>query len=400
MEHQNLEFLQDMFLYTQQVCSWTITPDMELLYSNCPESDFFFSLFLVSSCRTAIQTHFACSEVPLLVSDRTGFAWSAVRGPAGSDGIFRIYLLGPMFVSERTKIQLHRICQKKSLAAEAAERLWKFAEEVPTISNSIAACYAGELHYCVNGSAVAIDKIAVQAEHIEPPEEVRWGDVNWHGSWAAEQQLFKSIMEGRLLDLSTDRSGNIGDIGGGDPLRQAKNEIIVFSVICSRAAILGGVSAEGSLSLSDYFFHLIEAAETVPEVKSIGAKMHSVYLDRVRRAKASSRFSSLVRSCMEYVVTHILEKISLSAMSKELGYNEYYISRKFKSETGQSMSDYINQEKVQMAKIILSDKKLSIAEISDRLAFSSPSYFGAVFRKQTGMSPAEYQQKQKETTEA
>ena len=271
-------------------------------------------------------------------------------------------------------------------------------EKIQT-ANKIAACYASELHYCINGSAISADEIVVQTERIEYSEEVAWGDVKWHGSWAGEQRLFKSIMEGQLVDMSKDRSGNIGNIGGGDPLRQAKNEILIFSVICSRAAILGGVSAEGSYTLSDYFIQLIEAAETIPEVMNIGAEMQRTYVQRVQKAKANSGRSSLVRSCMEYVATHIFEKISLHAMTQELGYNEHYISRKFKSETGQSLSDYINQEKIQTAKLILTDTRLSVAEISDRLSFSSPSYFGSVFRKQTGMSPAEYQQSKKEANQ-
>ena len=206
MEHQNLNFLQNLFLYSQQVCFWTITSDMELLYSNCPESDFFYSLFLVSSCCTAIQSHFSCSHVPLLVSDRTGFAWSAVCGPVKPNGLSLIYLLGPMFVSETTKSRLHLLCQKMNLTTEATERIWKFVDEVPTISNKIGACYASELHYCINDSAISADEIVVQTERIEHSEDVVWGDVKWHGSWAGEQRLFKSIMEGQLVYMSKDRS--------------------------------------------------------------------------------------------------------------------------------------------------------------------------------------------------
>lgn len=103
-----------------------------------------------------------------------------------------------------------------------------------------------------------------------------------------------------------------------------------------------------------------------------------------------------VRACMDYVDTHILEKISLTSMAQEVGYSDHYISRKFKSETGESLVDYNNRQKVQLAKIILKDTKLSVTETSDRLAFSSPSYFSSVFKKQAGVSPAEYQQAQRD----
>ncbi len=392
MEYQNLKFLQDTFLHTQKICSWSIMPDMQLVYSNCPEQEFFYNLFLVSRCSTAIQTHFAHDRLPLLVSDRTGFVWIAVCSATESESPSLIYMLGPIFTSEMTETHLRQLCRKMHLTSETTERLWQFVKEVPTISSSTAFSYAGMLHYCVTGCAVTSDEIELQIERIDRSEDVAWGDVSWHGSWVTEQRLFKSIMEGRLEDFSKINTGNIGNMGGDDPLRQAKNEIIVFAVLCSRAAILGGVSVEGALSLSDYFIQMAEAADTVPEVMNIGGEMQKTYVQRVQKAKAHSNFSPLVRACVEYVDTHIFEKISLNAMAQEVGYNENYISRKFKGETGQSLFDYVNQQKIQMAKVILTDKKLSIAEISDRLAFSNPSYFSSVFKKQVGMSPAEYQQ--------
>ncbi len=387
-----MKFLQDTFLHTQKICSWIVMPDMQLVYSNCPEQEFFYNLFFVSTCRAAIQTHFAHSQLPLLVSDRTGFVWISVCSSAEYDEQALIYLLGPIFTSEMTETHLRQLCRKMHLTSETTERLWQFVKEVPTISSSTAFSYAGMLHYCVTGCAVTSDEIELQIERIDRSEDVAWGDVSWHGSWVTEQRLFKSIMEGRLEDFSKINTGNIGNMGGDDPLRQAKNEIIVFAVLCSRAAILGGVSVEGALSLSDYFIQMAEAADTVPEVMNIGGEMQKTYVQRVQKAKAHSNFSPLVRACVEYVDTHIFEKISLNAMAQEVGYNENYISRKFKGETGQSLFDYVNQQKIQMAKVILTDKKLSIAEISDRLAFSNPSYFSSVFKKQVGMSPAEYQQ--------
>lgn len=392
MEYRNLKFLQDVFFHTQNICSWTITSDMQLLYSNCPEQEFFFNLFLVSSCRTAMQTHFSASNSPLIVS----FVWIAACESAAPDKVAMTYLLGPIFTSEITEKHLHQHCRKMRLSAETIERLWRFIRNVPTISINTASCYASMLHYCVTGCTVTLGEVQMQNERIDHTDEVAWGDTNWHGSWVTEQRLFKSIMEGRYEDFGKVNTGSIGNIGGGDSLRQAKNEIIVFATLCSCAAILGGVSSEGALNLSDHFIQLVEAADSVQEVMNLGGEMHQAYIQRVQKAKANSSRTALVRACMDYVDTHILEKISLTSMAQEVGYNEHYISRKFKSETGESLVDYINRQKIQLAKIILKDTKLSVTETSDRLAFSSPSYFSSVFKKQAGVSPAEYQQAQRD----
>lgn len=395
MNYQNLKFLQDSFYQTQNICSWSITEDMQLLYSNCPEPEFFFNLFTVSCCCTKISEHFSHSPVPLIASDRIGFVWIAVlQSSCENEQVPVIHLVGPVFTSAMTDQYLSQHIQRLHPSSDISSRLWRFVRKVPAITSNMASCYASMLHFCVNQSAVQPEDIEIWSEsmeHSEDVEHVSWGVADWHGDWTAEQQLFKSISEGRYVNLRNITTGTIGNIGGGDPLRQAKNQLIVFAVICSRAAINGGVSVEGSLNISDYFIQSAEAAKTVSEVENVGLEMYNTYIQRVRKAQANNKFSPLVRACAEYVGTHILKQITLKDMAAQVGYSVHYISHKFKSETGESLFDYIHRQKTELAKSIMKTTPISVAELSDRLAYSSPSYFSSVFKKHTGMSPVEYQ---------
>ncbi len=392
INYQNLKFLQDSFYRTQNICSWSVTKNMQLLYSNCPEQEFFFNLFTVSLCSTKISEHFSHSTAPLIASDSTGFVWIAVlQDSHENEQIPVIHMIGPVFTSTMTEQYLNKHMQRLKLSSDISNRLWRFIRDVPAITSNMASCYASMLHFCVNQSTVRPAEVELWNKSTEYAEDVAWGDSQWHGDWTAEQRFVKSISEGRLEDLRNITTGTIGNIGGGDPLRQAKNELIVFAVICSRAAIVGGVSVEGALSLSDYFIQSAEAAKTVTAVEAVGMEMYNTYIQRVRKAKANNVFSPLVRSCADYVETHIFERIILKDMASQIGYSEHYISHKFKSETGNSLFDFINRQKVELAKTILKTKPVSVAELSERLAYSSPSYFSSVFKKHTGMSPAEYQ---------
>ena len=73
-----------------------------------------------------------------------------------------------------------------------------------------------------------------------------------------------------------------------------------------------------------------------------------------------------------------------------LGVSASYLSRLFKKETGSSVSAYIRNRKIDMAKNLLRFSNDSMIEIANRLAFSSQSHFIQQFREVVGMTPKKY----------
>ena len=67
-----------------------------------------------------------------------------------------------------------------------------------------------------------------------------------------------------------------------------------------------------------------------------------------------------------------------------------YLSTKFKKETGMTLSQYIQEQKIGKAKSLLKSTDRSILEIATYLGFSSQGYFQNVFKKLTGMTPKDY----------
>ena len=55
-----------------------------------------------------------------------------------------------------------------------------------------------------------------------------------------------------------------------------------------------------------------------------------------------------------------------------------------------SIMDYVNGLRLNKAKSLLRDSKLSMEEIADACGFSSANYLGLVFKKEMGISPLNY----------
>ena len=102
------------------------------------------------------------------------------------------------------------------------------------------------------------------------------------------------------------------------------------------------------------------------------------------------RYYKFVRSITSYVREHLTEEINIDNMADELFISRSYLSSKFKKETGITLSQYIQEQRIKKAQELLKGSNKSILEISTILGFSSQGYFQNVFKKIVGMTPREY----------
>ena len=85
------------------------------------------------------------------------------------------------------------------------------------------------------------------------------------------------------------------------------------------------------------------------------------------------------------------EPISTSSLAEELGLNPDYLSRVFRQQTGETISAWLRSWRVHIAKGLLSEGKLSVAQVAEKVGIDDPRYFSRLFKKQEGISPKQYQ---------
>lgn len=100
--------------------------------------------------------------------------------------------------------------------------------------------------------------------------------------------------------------------------------------------------------------------------------------------------TSVVDELRRYIDMHYQEDIRRSDLADLVYLNTDYISRIFKKETGLSISNYLIQKRVEVAKRLLTQSKLPINTVSIHVGYSNFSYFTKMFRENTGCSPLEY----------
>jgi len=114
------------------------------------------------------------------------------------------------------------------------------------------------------------------------------------------------------------------------------------------------------------------------------------YVNQIFTTDAFSSSDLLVEKIKYYLESHFQENITLKLLENEFFFNASYISRIFKSKTGENYNDYLLKLRIEYAKELLSTTNRSILQISEMAGFGNSKYFSRIFKACTGITPINY----------
>lgn len=188
--------------------------------------------------------------------------------------------------------------------------------------------------------------------------------------------------------------GHPEKILSSDPLTAWKYNMVASTTLCCRFAMDSGMDTETSCNISDLSIQKLDQCETIEDVCRVHDEMFRDYTERMAKIARKDNYSRAVLRAMDYVDQHLHDHITLKETANYTGVTPAYLSSLFARQTGITLSEYIRKRRIEAAGILLQYYDYSVAEISEYLAFSSPSHFIRVFRKETGMTPGMYRKRE------
>lgn len=91
-----------------------------------------------------------------------------------------------------------------------------------------------------------------------------------------------------------------------------------------------------------------------------------------------------------YIRSHYTEDINRNVLAEHFHFSPEYIGKTFRKDMGVSLNDYINTLRVEKAKHLLKNTSTKVIDIALEVGFDTLPYFSSVFKKYTGISPAEF----------
>lgn len=97
-----------------------------------------------------------------------------------------------------------------------------------------------------------------------------------------------------------------------------------------------------------------------------------------------------LQQVLDYIHAHLTEDISLDEIAQSIDMSRYYFVRSFKQAMGVTPYQYVLQQRIEQAKILLNQRHISIAQIALSCGFANQSHFNKAFRKMTGTTATAY----------
>ncbi|MEH7073467.1 response regulator transcription factor [Neobacillus drentensis] len=102
-----------------------------------------------------------------------------------------------------------------------------------------------------------------------------------------------------------------------------------------------------------------------------------------------------VETAKKWILNNLGENITIDKIARKIHMNPTYFCEYFKSQTGDTILDYVTKVRLEKAKVLLIDTDLKIYDISQFVGYSDTKYFSKLFKKYFGDVPSKFKEKAK-----
>jgi len=169
---------------------------------------------------------------------------------------------------------------------------------------------------------------------------------------------------------------------GNPPFSSLKGEVIGLLLFLSR----GIQSRDGAELITK-----LSALEDSGSLRSGALVWLDSLIDGLRDERELSR-SHVMQRALFYIGQNYKEELSMEQSAEYVNLSPHYFSKLFKQHAGENFIDYVTRLRINEAKRLIAEERLSLKEICYEVGYKDPNYFSRVFKKVSGITPSEYRQ--------
>lgn len=130
--------------------------------------------------------------------------------------------------------------------------------------------------------------------------------------------------------------------------------------------------------------------ETIKDIRQWLFNIMILVSDYINEKKTEASGKSIVEDIRTYIARHYSSGITVKDIAIHFSYNPNYLNNLYKSETGETILDYVTRYRMEEAKRLLRTTQMRVIDICGLVGYSQEAYFKTLFKRYTGLSPKEY----------
>lgn len=140
----------------------------------------------------------------------------------------------------------------------------------------------------------------------------------------------------------------------------------------------------------EIYFDSISELDSIAGMNALLKKMLRKIMEFVSTLQVK-KSNALIEHAKEFLDSNLFDSdLGLKMTAKELFVNESYLSRVFKQEAEESLTEYITRKRIEESVKLLNTTDLKAYEIAEQVGIKDPHYFSICFKKQLGVTIKEY----------
>lgn len=139
-------------------------------------------------------------------------------------------------------------------------------------------------------------------------------------------------------------------------------------------------------NLKAQFVSLVSKSDSIGRLEKELMKLLEGFRFEVLSELQADEFTGI----FQYIEQNLEGRIALSDLAGVGCMSTAYMCRKFKERMGITIVQYVNEKRVERAKLLMKNQNYSLWQIADRTGFANVNYMIRVFKKVTGLTIGEY----------
>ena len=319
------------------------------------------------------------------------------------------FVVGPSICSRMDTETVNTVVSKEKLSLVDKSKLCSYFNTLPILSFNKLIHLSQLIYFIMYGQKldfVSLSALNTYQNSIKTNFADNYENISsnikqnnmLHHPYVYEQNYLQYIREGNLEKAREAFEKGIHDKAGvlskKSTLRSEKKLSICHVTLVTRVAIEGGLDPEQAFTMSDM---VIQCIEEIDDIKQLQDYRNTVTMEFVKMVNKvnEQKYPKAVRVCENYIKNHIYEHISVEQLAELTALNPNYLSSMFKTITGFSVLDFINNVKIDEARKLLITTDRSLTDIASLLQFCDQSHFTKTFKKYAGVTPTIFREENK-----